>query len=126
MDYYKILGIERGASDEEIKRAYRKLASIHHPDKGGDTQKFQEIQQAYSVLGDAAQRQQYDNPRKPQGMGPMGQGFDFDTIFHILVLYQNNSDTSYHYHLLLHSCVIDLVFLLHYNLSYFCCTIFGN
>jgi curved DNA-binding protein len=50
MDYYKILGIERGASDDEIKRAYRKLASIHHPDKGGDTAKFQEIQAAYEAV----------------------------------------------------------------------------
>jgi len=66
MDYYQILGLNRNASDEEIKLAYRKLASKHHPDKGGDTQKFQEIQEAYSVLSDTAKRQQYDNPM-PQG-----------------------------------------------------------
>ena len=50
MDYYKTLGIERGASEDDIKRAYRKLASIHHPDKGGDTAKFQEIQAAYEAI----------------------------------------------------------------------------
>ena len=50
MDYYKTLGIERGASEDDVKRAYRKLASIHHPDKGGDTAKFQEIQAAYEAI----------------------------------------------------------------------------
>jgi curved DNA-binding protein len=50
MDYYQILGLSPGASDDEIKKAYRKLASKHHPDKGGDTAKFQEIQVAYDAL----------------------------------------------------------------------------
>jgi curved DNA-binding protein len=50
MDYYKVLGIQPGASDDDIKKAYRKLASKHHPDKGGDTAKFQEIQAAYDAL----------------------------------------------------------------------------
>ena len=45
-DYYNILGINRTANADEIKRAYRKLASQHHPDKGGDTARFQEIQEA--------------------------------------------------------------------------------
>jgi curved DNA-binding protein len=68
MDYYQILGIERTANEDEIKQAFRKLASKHHPDKGGDTQKFQEIQEAYSVLSDPQKKQQYDNPM-PQGFG---------------------------------------------------------
>lgn len=50
MDYYKVLGLQPGASEDEIKKAYRKLASKHHPDKGGDTAKFQEIQTAYDAL----------------------------------------------------------------------------
>lgn len=50
MNYYDVLGIKPGASQDEIKKAYRKLASKHHPDKGGDTAKFQEIQQAYDGL----------------------------------------------------------------------------
>lgn len=61
-DYYQILGVDRSASPEDIKRAYRKLASTHHPDKGGDTARFQQIQEAYAVLGDEQKRQQYDNP----------------------------------------------------------------
>lgn len=81
-DYYQILGIDKSASAEDIKRAYRRLASQHHPDKGGDTAKFQEVEEAYRTLGDPAQRQQYDNPR-PNHMhmnfGP--GGFDFDEIF---------------------------------------------
>ena len=62
MNYYEILGVAKDATADEIKRAYRKLASQHHPDKGGDKAKFQEIQQAYDTLSDATKRQQYDMP----------------------------------------------------------------
>ena len=84
-DHYAALGVARTASPDEIKRAFRRLASQHHPDKGGDTQKFQEIQAAYDTLGDAAKRAQYDNPG-PQfasfGNGPnFNANFDFNTIF---------------------------------------------
>jgi curved DNA-binding protein len=63
MTHYETLGIAKTASPEEIKRAYRKLASTHHPDKGGDTAKFQEIEEAYRVLSDPEKRAQYDNPQ---------------------------------------------------------------
>ena len=66
MDYYSILGVPKGASEEEIKKAYRKLAMQHHPDRGGDAAKFQQIQEAYDTLGDAGKRHAYDNPQ-PQG-----------------------------------------------------------
>jgi molecular chaperone DnaJ len=60
-DYYSILGVEKGASDEEIKKAYRKLAHKHHPDKqGGDEAKFKEVNEAYQVLSDKQKRAQYD------------------------------------------------------------------
>lgn len=62
MDYYSILGVNKQATPEEIKKAYRKLASQHHPDKGGDTAKFQEIQTAYDTLSDPNKRAEYDNP----------------------------------------------------------------
>lgn len=62
-DYYQILGVERGAAADDIKSAYRKLASQHHPDRGGDTAKFQEIQEAYATLSDEQKRAQYDNPQ---------------------------------------------------------------
>lgn len=82
-DYYKSLGVERTASGEDIKRAYRRLASQHHPDKGGDTNRFQEIEEAYRILSDPEQRSQYDNPRPQMHFGGMGNqaGFNFDEIF---------------------------------------------
>ena len=85
-DYYNTLGVPRTASADEIKKAYRKLASQHHPDKGGDTQKFQEIQAAYETLGDEQRRAAYNNPRPqmPFGGGPQfGQNFDFNEIFNM-------------------------------------------
>jgi len=87
-NFYDILGVKSSATPDEIKRAYRRLASQHHPDKGGDVKQFQEIEQAYRVLSDPQARAQYDNPQ-PQfshfGFGPQpgNQGFDFDTIFDI-------------------------------------------
>lgn len=66
-DYYNLLGVQRDATADQIKKAYRKLASKHHPDKGGDTAAFQEIQTAYDVLSDESKRQQYDQ---------YGHGFD--------------------------------------------------
>jgi DnaJ-class molecular chaperone len=79
-DYYSILGVARTATDEEIKKAYRRLASQHHPDKGGDKAQFQAVQEAYSVLSDSQRRQDYDNPRS-QAHFAAGPGFNFDDIF---------------------------------------------
>lgn len=59
-DYYNILGVGREASSEEIKKAFRRLAHEHHPDKGGNQDKFKEINEAYQVLGDEKKRQQYN------------------------------------------------------------------
>ncbi len=60
-DYYEILGITKTATEQEIKRAYRKLAHQHHPDKGGgDEKKFKEVSEAYQVLSDPEKRKQYD------------------------------------------------------------------
>ena len=73
---YETLGVPKGASEEEIKKAYRRLASAHHPDKGGDTGKFQEIQSAYETLSDPVKRQQHDNPFHHQA-GPNGSHFEF-------------------------------------------------
>ena len=70
-DYYAALGVPKTATVDDIKRAFRRLASQHHPDKGGDTQKFQAIQQAYATLGDEQKRAEYDNPR-PQFSGFSG------------------------------------------------------
>jgi molecular chaperone DnaJ len=59
-DYYEILGIKKGASADEIKKAYRKLAKEHHPDKGGDENTFKEISEAYEVLSDPTKKSDYD------------------------------------------------------------------
>ena len=77
-DYYKILGIKRDASEEEIKKAFRKLAHAHHPDKaGGDEAKFKEASEAYTVLSDKEKRRQYDNfGSAGPGAGGFGGGFD--------------------------------------------------
>lgn len=75
-DHYTTLGVAKTATADDIKRAYRRLASQHHPDRGGDTQRFQEIQAAYDVLSDPGRRAEYDNPA-PRGFGP-AQGFDFN------------------------------------------------
>lgn len=81
-DHYAALGVDRTATADQIKQAFRKLASTHHPDKGGDTKKFQEIQSAYAVLGDAHKRAEYDNPR-PQfsGFGGSGMNDIFSQMF---------------------------------------------
>ena len=61
-DYYKILGLSKSASQDEIKSAYHKLAHKHHPDKaGGEEAKFKEINEAYSVLSDPDKRKRYDS-----------------------------------------------------------------
>jgi DnaJ family protein C protein 7 len=59
-DYYKILSVARDCTDAEIKKAYRKESLIHHPDKGGDEEKFKLVSEAFSVLSDPQRRQRYD------------------------------------------------------------------
>jgi molecular chaperone DnaJ len=59
-DYYEVLGLNKSASDDEIKKAYRRLAVKHHPDQGGEESKFKEISEAYDVLKDEKKRQRYD------------------------------------------------------------------
>lgn len=59
-DYYKILGVAKDANADDIKKAFRKLAHEHHPDKGGEAEKFKEINEAYQVLGNNEKRQKYD------------------------------------------------------------------
>lgn len=82
-DYYKILGVSREASADEIKKAFRKLARTHHPDAGGDEAKFKEINEAYEVLSDEKKRKLYDQygtasaGQIPYGWGGQQGGFDF-------------------------------------------------
>lgn len=96
-DYYKVLGLERSATKDEIKKAFRKLAAQHHPDKKtGDEKKFKEVSEAYAVLSDEKKKAEYDayghafsgGGGGAQGFGGFnwgdfqqaagGQGFEFD------------------------------------------------
>lgn len=77
-DYYSVLGVNKNASQEEIKKAFRKKAHEYHPDKGGDEKKFNEINEAYQVLGKADKRSQYDqfgSAAFSGGAPGQGQGF---------------------------------------------------
>jgi curved DNA-binding protein len=84
MDHYSTLGVSRNASQEEIKKAYRKLAMTHHPDKGGNPAEFQKLNDAYEVLSNTDKKLQYDNP-SARPNNPFGGDFQFD---------QNNFDLS--------------------------------
>lgn len=95
-DYYQVLGVEKSATKDEIKKAFRKLAAQYHPDKKtGDEVKYKEITEAYAVLGDDKKRSEYDNygqgfgggaqgfnwadfAGQAQGFGGFSQGFEFD------------------------------------------------
>jgi curved DNA-binding protein len=86
MDHYQTLGVTNTATQDEIKKAYRKLATKHHPDKGGDTATFQKIAQAYDIVGDPSKRAQYD----AQGRG----GGEFDPFAHAAAMGQEWQDVS--------------------------------
>ncbi len=76
-NYYDVLGVDKKATQDDIKKAFRKLAQKHHPDKGGDESVFKEVTEAYAVLGDERKRREYDSYGQsfPGGAGP--GGFDF-------------------------------------------------
>ncbi|MBQ9691221.1 MAG: DnaJ domain-containing protein [Eggerthellaceae bacterium] len=74
-DYYKVLGVAKGATEAEIKKAFRKLAREHHPDAGGDEAKFKEINEAYEVLSDEKKRKIYDQYGTAGGANPFTGGY---------------------------------------------------
>src|ERR1051326_1499016 len=83
-DYYEVLGVDKKASKEEIKKAFHKLAHKFHPDKNGsgDSEKFKEVSEAYSILSDDKKRAEYDSYGRVFGGGGPGfggfQGGEFD------------------------------------------------
>ena len=79
-NYYDTLNVSENASNNEIKQAFKKLAKEHHPDRGGNTTKFKEANEAYDTLKNPNKRQEYDTLRKyGQSMGGQGSGFKFTT-----------------------------------------------
>ena len=85
MDYYKVLGVKETSTDEEIKKAFRKLSMKHHPDRGGDENEFKKINEAYQTLGDAEKRRIYkmkgNNPFSTINGQQSFQHGDLDPIF---------------------------------------------
>ena len=86
MDYYSILGVNKNASETELKKAYKKKAMQYHPDKGGDANKFQQINEAYETLKDPQKKTNYDrfgtaNPYESQpGGNQQYQEFNFGNV----------------------------------------------
>jgi len=72
MGLYEVLGLSKGAEQDDIRSAYKSLAKIHHPDKGGDPEKFKEIQQAHETLSDEGKRRMYDMTGSIEGMPSQG------------------------------------------------------
>lgn len=76
-DYYKTLDLQENASDDDIRQAYKRLAMQHHPDRGGDQSRFQEIQEAYSTLSDPQKRAQWEQQKQFTNQGNFGFSFNF-------------------------------------------------
>eukprot|EP01025_Chloroclados_australasicus_P054547 TRINITY_DN646_c0_g1_i2.p1 TRINITY_DN646_c0_g1~~TRINITY_DN646_c0_g1_i2.p1 ORF type:complete len:448 (-),score=57.78 TRINITY_DN646_c0_g1_i2:409-1752(-) len=86
--YYELLGVDKNATEDQLKKAHRKLALKYHPDKGGDARKFQEINQAYDILKDPEKRRIYDQYGEDgirEGRGGGGGGMDVDDFINDII-----------------------------------------
>jgi curved DNA-binding protein len=127
MDYYTILGVSRKATDDEIKKAFKKKSMQYHPDRGGDSDKFKEVNEAYQTLRDPQKRAAYDNPRPHQTAftgGFNGNMFEdlnpfYSTFFRDppgTTRIQQNRDIRLTYKITLEECYTGKDVQLRYNL----------
>ena len=90
MDYYQTLGVPREATQDQIKKAYRRLAMKHHPDRGGDEDAFKPISEAHEVLMDEEKRAYYDEHGKPPPKGPDFEAMAFQVLTEWFIKIGNN------------------------------------
>ncbi|KAF8521602.1 hypothetical protein BU17DRAFT_75424 [Hysterangium stoloniferum] len=94
-DYYKILEIAKDSTDYDIKKAYRKQSLLHHPDKGGDAEKFKLASEAYSVLSDPQKRRRYDSGEDEEEMGGGFSGMNHADLSEIFATFGGNGGFSF-------------------------------
>ena len=94
IDYYKILNVSKNSTAEEIKKAYKKLAVKHHPDKGGNTDYFKKISEAYQVLSNPEKRRIYDNGNVFDNLYGQNEFTDANELFNF-VFNTNNGFSTY-------------------------------
>ena len=94
-NYYDILGVQKNASEDEIRNAYRKLARKNHPDKGGDKDTFQKIQEAYETLSNPEKKSNYDNPGFNGFNGNFNGNFNMNEFNHFHQSFFIDNSTSF-------------------------------
>lgn len=124
MDYYSILGIPKNASEQDIRKAYKKKSMQHHPDRGGNEEEFKRVNEAYQTLKDPQKRQQYDNPQPQYNFNTSNMG-GFEDVFSSMFgagfqqrqrQRQRNRDVQLQYQLDLKDCFVGKNVSLHYTL----------
>jgi DnaJ-class molecular chaperone len=99
MDHYETLGVDKNSTQESIKRAYRQLAKQHHPDNGGDTEKFKQINQAYSIIGDEHKRHQYNQDIASRRSNNNSYNYNHDNIHDFFNdVFKSSSGFHHSYH----------------------------